>query len=288
MHLCKSFTLIARFTLLELTRWSPPGYNFTASGVGTEDCLFLSVFAPENAVRLPVMVFIRKDYTFVHVEEYLRLTITDGGGYVGGQGNYDYSEMMTANGNGFVYVGIQYRLGAFGFLSSAEIASQGVPNAGLYDLHFALQWVHGQISKFGGDPSRVTISGESAGGGGVMHMAMAYGGTDGSKYFQNAIVASPYLPRQWDYNDPVPTQSYNQLAQAVGCSSQPNVFACLQKVDSFALQNASAYISGMGPYGQYTFAPVTDGNFVQQRPAVQLLRGNINGLRMLSGVHILL
>ena len=136
--------------------------------------------------------------------------------------------MVVTNGNGFIYVGIQYRLGAFGFLSSDDVHNNGVANAGLYDMHFALQWVQDQIYKVGGDPRRVTIAGESAGGGGVMHMAMAYGGTDGTKLFTNAIVASPYLPKQWRYNDPKPTTAYNNFAEAAGCSGQANVFACLQ------------------------------------------------------------
>jgi poly(3-hydroxybutyrate) depolymerase len=69
------------------------------------------------------------------------------------------------NSHGFVVVAIQYKLGAFGFLSSSEISQYGVPNARLYDVHFSLEWVQKYIQKFGGDPSRVTISGESAGGG---------------------------------------------------------------------------------------------------------------------------
>jgi carboxylesterase type B len=194
--------------------------------------------------------------------------------------------MVVTNGNGFIYVGIQYRLGAFGFLSSDDVHNNGVANAGLYDMHFALQWVQDQIYKVGGDPRRVTIAGESAGGGGVMHMAMAYGGTDGTKLFTNAIVASPYLPKQWRYNDPKPTTAYNNFAEAAGCSGQANVFACLQGVDTLILQNASAHAAQFVPFGEYGFAPVTDGDLVQNRPSVQLFSGKVNGLRMLSGVSI--
>lgn len=72
------------------------------------------------------------------------------------------------NNHGFLLVIIQYRLGAFGFLSSSEVAKYGVANAGLYDMEFALEWVQEYIGRFGGDPKRVTISGESAGAGAVM------------------------------------------------------------------------------------------------------------------------
>ena len=60
------------------------------------------------------------------------------------------------------------QLGAFGFLSSDEVYRKGVPNAGLLDQQLALQWVQQYIHLFGGDRTRVTIFGESAGGGSVM------------------------------------------------------------------------------------------------------------------------
>jgi carboxylesterase type B len=139
------------------------GFNFT----GSEDCLFLSVYAAPNASALPVLVWIH------------------GGGYGAGQGNQDLSQVMGQNSNGFVGVVIQYRLGAFGFLAGDEVYNFGTPNAGIYDQHFSLKWVQKYIHLFGGDPSKVTIAGESAGGGSVMLQAMAYGGNEGTKYFNN-------------------------------------------------------------------------------------------------------
>jgi carboxylesterase type B len=97
---------------------------------------------------------------------------------------YDPSAMINTNNNQFIVVEIQYRLGAFGFLSSDEVKEHGRPNAGLLDQRFALKWVQQHISKFGGDPSRVTVGGESAGGGAVMLQALAYGGRE-SHLFQN-------------------------------------------------------------------------------------------------------
>lgn len=76
-------------------------------------------------------------------------------------------------------------MGAFGFLSSSEIKANGVLNAGILDMAFALEWVQEHIGKFGGDAKRVTISGESAGGGAVMLLAIAKDGTLRTSLFSN-------------------------------------------------------------------------------------------------------
>ena len=64
-------------------------------------------------------------------------------------------------------------------------------------MRFALQWIQQYIHLFGGDPTQVTIVGGSAGGGGVMLLAMANGGTEGDSLFKGAIPDSPYMPTQW-------------------------------------------------------------------------------------------
>ena len=98
---------------------------------------------------------------------------------------YDPSELIKTSANGFITVEIQYRLGAFGFLSSEDVKKYGKLNAGLLDQNFALQWVQKYVEKFGGDPRKVTIAGESAGAGSVMLQAMAYGGRQRTKLFNN-------------------------------------------------------------------------------------------------------
>ncbi|KEF52401.1 carboxylesterase 2 [Exophiala aquamarina CBS 119918] len=151
------------------------------------------------------------------------------------------AEIINNNNNSFVGVSIQYRLGAFDFLTSDEGYRNGVVNAGLLDQHFALQWVQSYISLFGGNASLVTVSGETAGGG---------------------IAASPYLPMQFGYKDWVPSQSYHAFATKAGCppglpygAHPQTIFACLIEKDTDALINASAEISQSGTFGTWAFLP---------------------------------
>jgi carboxylesterase type B len=122
------------------------------------------------------------------------LIAQDGGGYnLFSATGVDATPLITTNGNKLITVAIQYRLGAFGFLPGDEVKEKGALNAGLLDMNFALQWVQKNIRKFGGDPGRVTIGGESAGAGAVMYQAMAYGGKS-KPLFQNVRF---YLLENW-------------------------------------------------------------------------------------------
>ena len=199
--------------------------------------------------------------------------------------------IINTNNDSFIGVAIQYRLGAFGFLSSDEVQRYGAANAGLLDQQFALQWVQSYIRLFGGDPAHVTVAGQSAGAGSVMLQAMAYGGYLGDSLFENAFAASPYLPQQFGYADFVPSQSYYAFASAAGCFTglpqsnfSSSIFNCLVGKDTETLKNASNLVSSSGRYGTWAFLPVTDKVFVQQLPSQQLLKKQVNGRRVLSGV----
>jgi para-nitrobenzyl esterase len=124
----------------------PLGPLYSPADTG-EDCLTLEIWTPDPGhAGLPVMVHIH------------------GGAYVGGAGSLlGYSGRKFAR-DGIVHVGINYRLGIDGFLYLGE----GRENLGLRDQVAALEWVQRNIAKFGGDPSRVTIFGQSGGGVSVM------------------------------------------------------------------------------------------------------------------------
>ena len=247
-------------------------FSLGIPGPASEDCLFLNVYSPINATNLPVLVWIH------------------GGGYGLGNGQQDMTQVMNTNNYSFVAVAIQYRLGAFGFLSSDEVYVNGVTNAGLLDQVFALQWVQSYVSLFGGNASHVTIAGVSAGAGSVMLQDMAYGGTLGKSLFTNSIAVSPYLPMQYGYKDWVPSQAYYAFATQAGCfpntrygSSPGSIFQCLVAQDSSILQNASASVSTSGTYGTYGFLPVTDKVLLQQTPSKQFLQKQLNGQNLLVG-----
>jgi carboxylesterase type B len=243
-------------------------------GPSSEDCLFLNIYAPTNSTNLPVLVYIH------------------GGGYGYGNANQDLSSIIETNNNGFIGVGIQYRLGAFGFLSSDEVSRSGVVNAGLRDQLFALQWVQAYIHLFGGNASQVTIAGESAGAGSVMLQSIAFNGELGESLFSNVITASPYLPMQHNYNGWVPSQAYYAFAEQAGCfigasfgntMQRSTVFDCLVNASTSVLMKANALVSASGTYGTWAFTPVTDGTFIKQFPSRQLLHHRVNGARILSG-----
>ena len=116
----------------------------------SEDCLFLNVITPAKSKheKLPVMVWIH------------------GGGFITGSSYSPMGDNLARQG--VVYVSISYRTGALGFLAHPELSAEnelGVSgNYGLLDMILALQWVKDNIKSFGGDPRKVTIFGESAGG----------------------------------------------------------------------------------------------------------------------------
>jgi carboxylesterase type B len=123
----------------------------------------------------------------------------------------------------------------------------------------------------------------------IADSCVAYGGTLGESLFQNSIAASPYLPKQYHYNDWNPSQNYYAFANAAGCSitgygnASQTIFDCLLSKDTATLQNASVTVTTSVTYGTWAFLPVTDDSLVQSRPSDQLLQKRVNGRSLLVG-----
>ena len=192
------------------------------------------------------------------------------------------SAMINDNDNSFIGVSIQYRLGPFGFLSSSEIHAKGTPNAGLLDAAFALQWIETHIHKFGGDRNKITVSGESAGAGALLHLSLS---PNVKSKFQG-IAASPYLPGQHKYDGEVPTTRYYAFAAQAGCGSSGEVLKCLRAADPKVLQLANYNVTVSGPiYRTWAFEPVTDGRFIARQPSQNLFEKKVNGRAILVGTN---
>jgi para-nitrobenzyl esterase len=128
------------------------------NGDGEEDCLYLHVHAPERVANgsvtgpVPVMVYIH------------------GGGLMDGGGQFEHLDPLAAHmgPDGVVVVAINYRLNIFGWLTVTELSEESPTgtsgNYGLLDQQLALQWVQTNVARFGGDPDRVTVAGQSSGG----------------------------------------------------------------------------------------------------------------------------
>ncbi|GAM87510.1 hypothetical protein ANO11243_055360 [Dothideomycetidae sp. 11243] len=229
----------------------------------SEDCLFLDVFVPQSIWNRrnsgnpsPVLVWIY------------------GGGYTFGSKTSSGSPagLLTRSQNnsqpGVIYVAMNYRLGAFGWLSGPSFQDEGgVANAGFYDQRLALEWVQKYIYLFGGDPNQVTVFGESAGGGSVMHQITAYGGTQGPSPFQQAIPQSPGFQVIVSANQQETTyQNYLKAANVTSLAEAQN----LSYADA---QMANAMTIATAAYGTFTYGPVVDGIFTPSIPAQLLARG---------------
>ncbi|KAG1731963.1 Alpha/Beta hydrolase protein [Suillus paluster] len=240
----------------------------------SEDCLFLNVYTPGSEVvvtpsgGLPVVVWIH------------------GGGYISGAASlYNGAELIMESDHGVITVVLQYRLGLFGFLAGQAVKEDGTPNAGLFDQNYALRWVQAYISSFGGDPTKVTIWGQSAGAGSVIQHVVAHGGNTQPPLFRGVMTSSTYLSSQYNYDDRIPEMLYSMVVNGTNCSSSSDTLSCLRAADVNTLQPLNSNINLDGFFGMLTFIPVVDGTFIVERPTVTLSKGRLNGNYLLAVVN---
>ena len=271
-------------------RWRPPkhyglfpgfflratqfGSECTQAGGGSENCLFLNVFTPHvksddgrrdrDRRGLPVMFWIH------------------GGGLINGSST-PYNPALLVSKE-VIVVTINYRLGFLGFFAQSAIDAEGHlhGNYGLMDQQFALQWVRRNIANFGGDPDRVTIFGESAGGQSVYaHLASPLS----SGLFRGAIAESGSYAEFQDYFFNVVTLAQAEttgspsvpsgaaIADSVGCTSQ--TASCLRAVPA-------ATMVAKEPFPLY---PFVDGTLLKQTIGAAFASGEFNHVPVIAGTN---
>jgi para-nitrobenzyl esterase len=257
-------------------RWRPPARPGTWSGTRdatqygpaceqeltlypvSEDCLTLNIFVPALASsksNLPVMVWIH------------------GGAFVNGSGrDFDASALVTQGD--VIVVTINYRLGYFGFLAhpalSAASAYHASGNYGLLDQQAAFGWVRRNIAAFGGNPRRVTIFGESAGGQSVIDQLIS----------PSAGPLAAAIAQSGSYATKLPTLAAaevegTQAASALGCPDQ--TASCLYRLSAQAL-------NVLNPLNNLqSVSPVVDGHTIPMSPAQAFAGGHFQRIPVING-----
>jgi para-nitrobenzyl esterase len=228
----------------------------------SEDCLYLNVFTPADAKKksgLPVMFWIH------------------GGGYVTGSASEPRHNGDFLPLKGVVLVTINYRLGVFGFLATTDLAKEQGGSAGNYalmDMAAALEWVHANISQFGGDPGNVTIFGESAGSFAVSTLLAA---APARGLFEKAIgesggalnIGAPGTPGAADREQ----REQEWVASSLGAAS----LADARKLPAETVLAAASKSGGAG------FPPIVDGRFLTEPTAETYAAGREAHVPVLAG-----
>jgi acetylcholinesterase len=185
-------------------------------------------------------------------------------------------EQSSLNNKPVIGISINYRMAAFGFIYSKEIKESGNQNLGLRDQRLALKWVNKHISAFGGDPTKVTIWGESAGAYSVGDHINAYNG-DTEGLFRAAImesggaVGAPLNGTDWYQH------MYDNLTASVGCADANNTLQCIRDVP----------YATIAPYG-YTgleWFHVLDGTLIPRPGQASLTQGKFAKIPVTVGTN---
>ncbi|KAH6923654.1 hypothetical protein HPB50_004394 [Hyalomma asiaticum] len=236
----------------------------------TEDCLYLNVWSSSARDQPPAPVVV-----WIH-----------GGGFTQGSASYsNYTGAALAAKTGLVVVSMNYRLGMLGFLDANSPEAAG--NMGLLDQNMALKWIQQNIREFGGDPSRVTLFGESAGAMSV-HAHMLSPVSRG--LFQRAYMMSGTM-HTGDFIDATHESIIkgDAVATVMGCaggnhsltSDAEAVIDCLRtkSADEIVLASSEALAPKI-----YLFLPSYHNEFLPKVPTVAINRGFFHAIDIVVGV----
>ncbi|XP_070786004.1 acetylcholinesterase isoform X2 [Enoplosus armatus] len=235
----------------------------------SEDCLYLNVWVPTSPRphNLTVMVWIY------------------GGGFYSGSSSLDvYDGRYLAHSEMVIVVSMNYRIGAFGFLS-LHGSSEAPGNVGLLDQRMALQWVQDNIHFFGGNPKQVTIFGESAGGASVGFHLLS---PDSRSTFTRAILQSGVPNCPWASVSPAEARRRaTLLGKLVGCNggNDTELVDCLRSKTPQELIDQEWQVLPWSALFRFSFVPVVDGEVLPDTPEAMLSSGNFKDTQILLGVN---
>ena len=217
-----------------------------------DDILNLNVFTPDpDSAGLPVMVWIH------------------GGSYNAGCQNSSWYDGATFNADGIVTVSLGYRLGAGAWLHLPDAPD----NRGALDWVAGLQWVRDNIAAFGGDPGRVTVVGQSAGGGAVLHLLTM---PDAEGLFVRAMSISGAVDDESPEHAEIIAR---RLSEVAGVAPTAAAFA---RFDRQQLHALAQKIVDAGPLAHLTLLPFADGTVIPQ-PVVPAFRAGAAPVPLLIG-----
>ncbi len=231
-----------------------------------EDCLYLNVWTPAHTAgeKLPVLVW-----------------------FFGGGFQWGYTAEMEFDGEklarrGIVVVSVNYRLNCFGFLAHPEITAEAPEtpgNFGLLDQKAGLHWVARNIASFGGDPERITIAGQSAGGSSVMHQLACEENRDIVK--GAAVISGIICPEDED------ADIFRPLTLAEAEKSGEAFFASLG-VKNLAEARALPAQKLLEGYNRFIsdharMYPISDGVFCKGNPVERFMNGDSANVPVMAG-----
>jgi para-nitrobenzyl esterase len=253
-----------------VTERKPWTHEFMAHGAISEDCLHLNIWTPrpDAAANLPV-------YVFLH-----------GGGFGEGSGSvavYDGEGLAKKN---LVVVTVNYRLGVLGFLAHPELTRAqrasggrgGSGNYGLHDMIAALRWVRENINGFGGDVSRVTIAGQSAGGVGVLSL-MASPLAKG--LFHRAVVESGLV-----VGDEPSLAQAEAAGVAWATAKGATTLAALRGLGALVASTRVEPPPGAAPAARSLLRPIVDGVVLTEGFSTLMARGLPSDVPVLIGANL--
>jgi carboxylesterase type B len=191
-------------------------------------------------------------------------------------------------GKPYVFVAVNYRVAAWGFMPGKEILADGAANLGLLDQRMGLEWVQDNIAAFGGDPTKVTLWGESAGAISIFTQMALYDGDhtyNGKPLFRSAIMNSGSVIPVASVDSPKAQGIYDQVVAASSCAGSADTLSCLRSLPYDEFRAAANSVPNFLSYTSValSYLPRPDGKVLTKSPHVLAASGKYAAVPMIIG-----